>query len=531
MSQKQPGGFPIAYRISEDRTTVPVAPSTIERATSPRAATGRLEPQRIRDLLPRREGAFWVLFAMAVPRVFGPMFTIILRRFLGPGTSGAFDLAYTPYTFLDSLRNFGTGPALVFQRSISRETANTAWTLNLLFAVIVTLFAQLLAHPIALYYGHPQIEGIFRVLSIAYVFTSVGSVHFFLLMRDLNFRARSVPAMGQVIAGGTIALLFAVWGFGAGALAARELGSVIAGAILLWAIYPYRPRIQLVPRLAWELYRYGAWIGTGLTILYMSQNVDIFIGGRIIHNTSDVGFYTTSWNLAFIAAGVFTAVSSTMVFPTLTRVRDNLEVLRSKLLTAVRHVGLIMFPASALLAVLAPVIIVPLLGEKWVAYRTSFLVLSLLAVYAGNRTMLAIFFEGYKSIGKPWIMPIYNAIKLAVMIPAMIFGAQHGILGLALAYVPLQVLEFPAALILAHRVLRISPGQVWTAARTPVFAALCLATLVGATEIVLLREAHLDDLLTLGACLLVAGIIYPAMLFLLDRRVFVEARGILLNGF
>ncbi|MBV9280705.1 MAG: oligosaccharide flippase family protein, partial [Chloroflexi bacterium] len=300
----------------------PPAVAPLPAAAAPRRRAFSL--RRPWGLLPDRAGAFWVLFALAVPKLFGPIFTIGLRRFLGPGASGTFDLAYTPYNFLNNFRNFGTGPALVFEKSVSKAAANTAWTLNMLFAVVVTAAAQLLAHPVALYYGHPEIEGVFRVLSIAYVFASVSSVHSFLLMRDLDFRARAVPALGQVIAAGDIAVLAAAWGFGVGSLVARELTSAIAGAILLWAVYPFRPRVQLVPHLAWRLFRYGAWIGAGLTILYMSQNVDVFIGGRIIHNSDDVGFYTTSWKLAFIAAGVFTTVASSMVFPTLSRLQNNL---------------------------------------------------------------------------------------------------------------------------------------------------------------------------------------------------------------
>jgi len=54
---------------------------------------------------------------------------------------------------------------------------------------------------------------------------------------------------------------------GVGALVARELTSVILGTVLLWAVYPYRPSLQFVPTLAWRLFKYGAWIGAGLTIL------------------------------------------------------------------------------------------------------------------------------------------------------------------------------------------------------------------------------------------------------------------------
>lgn len=504
---------------------------TFDLVMEPTAVTRPVSlPARLLDLLPRREGAFWVLFTLAVPKLFGPIFTIGLRRFLGPGASGIFDLASVPYKFLDNFRNFGTGPALVYERTVSRSVANTAWTLNMIFAVIVTAIAQALAGPVASYYHHPEVEGVFRVLSIAYVFASITSVHGFLLLRDMDFRARSIPALGQVIAAGDVAVMFAVWGFGVGSLVGRELTSVIAGAVLLWAVYPFRPRIQLVPSLAWSLFRYGAWVGAGLTILYMSQNVDVFIGGRIISSKSDIGFYTTSWKLAFIAASVFTLVASSMVFPSLSRVKDNIDRLRQTLLKSIRQLGLVMFPAAAFLAAVAPVVIVPLLGSKWDHYRDSFAVLSLLAVYAGNRTMLSVFFEAYKSIGKPWLVPVYNAIKLVIMVPAMIYGAHFGIVGLALTYIPIQILEVPAALILADRVLEVSPLAVWRAAWVPIVTTLIMTGAVIAVEAAMLSIAHSGDLPTLMACVVVAAAAYLGSLLVFDRTILFEARSVLLHG-
>jgi O-antigen/teichoic acid export membrane protein len=486
-------------------------------------------------MLPGREGAFWVLFALVIPKVLGPIFTIGLRRFLGPGVAGTYDLATVPYKFLDNFRNFGTGPALVFERTVSRQVANTAWTLNMIFAVIVTGAAQLFAPLIAAWYGHPEIATVFRILSIAYVFASVASVHSFLLLRDLDFRARSIPPLGQVIAAGDIAVLFAVWGFGAGALIARELVSVIMGAILLWAVYPYRPSIEFIPSIAWKLFRYGFWIGAGLTILYASQNVDVFIGGNVIshhakHGIRDMGFYTTSWKLAFIAASIFTLMASSMVFPTLSRMRDNLPGLRETLLKSIRQLGLVMFPAAWLLAVIAPVLIGPVLGSKWYAYQDTFIVLSLLAVYAGNRTMLSIFFEGYKSIGKPSVVWWYNAVKLAIMAPAMYVAAHQGIVGLAMVYIPVQILEFPAALYLANRLIGVSPVAVARAATTPLVTTFVMSAAVVIVELLLTRGAHLSNTITLLACLLTAAVSYLGTIYVFDRRIIFEARATLVKG-
>lgn len=503
----------------------------VEAAGRPVPVAGfRAVPSRILGRLPRREGAFWVLFALMTPKVLGPVFTIGLRRFLGPDAAGLFDISSVPYKLLDNFRNFGTGPALVFEREVSRRVANTAWTLNMILAVLVTIVLEVIARPYASYSGRPEVEGVIRVLAIAYIFASAAAVHYFLLLRDMDFRARAIPPLGQVIAAGTIAVVFAVWSFGVGALVARELTSVIAGVILLWAVYPYRPSLEFVPAIAWQLFRYGAWVGAGLTILFLSQNIDLVVGPHFIRSTKEMGFYSTSWKLAFIAASIFTLVASSMVFPALSRLQDDIDALRRTLVRSIRQLGLVMFPCAAFLAAVAPVLIVPLLGQKWVHFRGSFIVLSLLAVYAGNRTMLSIFFEAYKSIGKPWIVPIYNAIKLGLMIPAMIVGAQYGIVGLASVYIPVQILEIPAALYLADRVLHVSPLAVWRAARVPLISTFAMTAAVVLVENGLKRGVGTGDTIALLASSLTALVVYFGALMALDRHILGEARTILSRG-
>jgi PST family polysaccharide transporter len=302
------------------------------------------------------------------------------------------------------------------------------------------------------------------------------------------------------------------------------------GAALLWLIYPFRPRLQLVPRQAWILFRYGSWVGGGITLLFLSQNVDVFIAGRLIHRSSDIGFYTTSWSLAFLSASVFATVATSMVFPTLSRLQDDRLLLLEKLLRSIRLLSLLVLPTSALLASLAPVLIVPVLGNRFAAYEGSFLVLSLLAVYAGNRTVLWIFFEGYKSIGRPWLVPAYNVVKLAVMIPAMIIGARHGILGLALTYIPIQAIELPAALVLARHFLDVSPLDLWHATWAPIGIALLIASVVVAGQWLFLTMFHAGSTLTLLVCLTLGLLAYLVGLVLVDRHTPLGVQSFMLSG-
>jgi O-antigen/teichoic acid export membrane protein len=325
-----------------------------------------------------------------------------------------------------------------------------------------------------------------------------------------------------------VAVLAAMWGAGIGALITREILSSALGAILLWAVYPYRPRLQLLAGPMRQLLRYGAWIGLGLSVLYLSQNVDILVGGHIIHSREDIGFYTTSWSLAFLLASVFTLLAGSMVFPALSRLEG--EAFRATLLRALRLLSLLMLPAAVLLASVAPVAIVPVLGGRWVAYRHMYPVLSLLAVYAGVRSLLALFLEGYKAVGKPWLVWAYNMVKLAVLLPVMVFAAQRGILGLAVAYLPVQIIEIPLALLLARAYLSVTPGSVAAAVRVPLAATVAMAAVVLGIENIFRHLLHVHELPTLLVCVAIAGPVYVAALHLQDATLLPDTAEVLAHG-
>jgi hypothetical protein len=144
--------------------------------------------------------------------------------------------------------------------------------------------------------------------------------------------------------------------------------------------------------------------------------------------------------------------------------------------------------------------------------------------------MLSIFLEGYKSIGKPSVVWWYNAVKLAIMAPAMYVAAHQGIVGLAMVYIPVQILEFPAALYLANRLIGVSPVAVARAATTPLVTTFVMSAAVVIVELLLTRGAHLSNTITLLACLLTAAVSYLGTIYVFDRRIIFEARATLVKG-
>ena len=101
---------------------------------------------------------------------------------------------------------------------------------------------------------------------------------------------------------------------------------------------------------------------------------------------------------------------------------------------------------------------------------------------------------------------------------------------LAVAYIPVQLIEIPAALTLARRVLGVRPADLWRALRTPILATLVMSVGVIACEMLGLVVLRAGDTATLGLCLAVGVSAYTIALLVLNRDILRETREVLLTG-
>jgi peptidoglycan biosynthesis protein MviN/MurJ (putative lipid II flippase) len=272
------------------------------------------------------------------------------------------------------------------------------------------------------------------------------------------------------------------------------------------------------------------WIGAGLTSLYVAQNADVFVAGHVIHRAADVGFYTTSWRLTFLMVGVVSITVTSVVFPALSRTAHEPMEFRATLLTAVRQSAFVVLPSCLYMAVVAPVLVTPLLGGRWASFRSDSIVISILALYGGERALTGVFLEGYKAVGKPWIMTAYNSIKAAVLFPAMIVAAPYGIRALALVYIPVGAVELPVALWIARSVLDTAIADIWLAVRSSSGSALVSGALAFGVERACLAVVHTGDGVALIACTVVAVVTYVCVVWVVDRGLLRETRGVLVAG-
>ena len=182
-------------------------------------------------------------------------------------------------------------------------------------------------------------------------------------------------------------------------------------------------------------------------------DIDYVIIGLLL-GAQALGYYTLAFRLpeALIISVFF--VLSTVLFPLYTQMNNHPGRLRDGYLKSVRIQSLYGMTSGVGLAVLAPVLVPLVFGEKW---TDSVMPLVFLSLYAAARSLGAGANDVYKALGRPGLSIAFSAVRLAILVPVLLLASQWGIIGIACAQMATALLFACGMQAVAAKVLKIGP--------------------------------------------------------------------------
>ncbi len=225
---------------------------------------------------------------------------LILARLLFPEAFGTMALVTVLLIGLTMLSDLGIQPAIQSsKRGDDADFLNTAWTLNMIRAVVLFGAACALAWPMAWFYEEPLLFQLIPVSALSLLILSLeptraesASRHMLLgrvALLEISAQVISVVAM----------LLLAWWTQSIWALVIGNLVSAVARASLAWVMLPgIRNRWHLDRDSAAELIHYGRWIFFSTMAGFLVLQSDKLILGRFL-SMEELGLY----NIGFFLAG------------------------------------------------------------------------------------------------------------------------------------------------------------------------------------------------------------------------------------
>jgi O-antigen/teichoic acid export membrane protein len=454
-------------------------------------------------------GMLWAYGSYVGGRLLVLISTAILARLLDPTDFGLVALALIFTALLESVSDLGVGQALVVFRGDEErvlEQAETAFVFSVVLGAGLTAVTAALSPLAALFFDQPELVGLLAVLGTNFLLRSLGATHYALSQKRLDFRARTVAEMADVVVRGLTGIALALAGTGAWSLV---IGYIVGTATLsaaMWLMVPWRPRLR--PRRAHvrQLVGFGGTISAVSALGAVIANVDYVFIGRVL-GAASLGLYTLGFRLPELIVINLSVVAGQVLFPAFAAVER--AALGHAFLVSLRYTLMVAVPCSALLVGLAEPLTLAAFGERW---RDSIAPMQVLTIYALGVAIGIPAGSAYKATGRAGVLLKLAVPRAALLVAAIAVFVDHGIVAVAACQAVVAALFAAVGIALASRLLDVGVRRLWSVAWPSLGGAAAMLAVMLPLESAI--SSPWLALLLAGAS---AGATYVGALWLIDR--------------
>jgi PST family polysaccharide transporter len=408
---------------------------------------------------------------------------VLLARLLSPVSYGIAGMVLVIVAFEPALAGVAVASLLVKRREIDEDDRSTVFWTCFAIGSTATVAGFLLSWPAARFYGEPQVQPLFAVLSLIFVISSLGSTHAHLLVRDMNFRGLELRAMAGALIGGALAVALAAAGFGPWALIAQPLAAVTVSTVLLWTFARWRPRRRFSRRSLREIRSFGGNVSGMLVLFQLNQNTDNVLIGRYL-GAQALGMYALAYNVILVPFSRLASPLHDVVYPVFSRLQDHTERLARVWLRTIRLLTAVAAPTMLLLVVCAPDLVHVVFGPKWADAVPVMQILAwvgALYVVQGLNSVLL------QALGRTRLLFRYALVSFAAGLGSFVLGLQWGIVGVAICFASVLTVIGPVYMTLTAHAIGARGRDVVRAIAGVVAAALIAALGAEALRLLLLH--------------------------------------------
>lgn len=365
------------------------------------------------------KGAFWIALARLFVILIGLASTLILARLLSPEDFGLVAIAGAVAAVIGSITELSLAQALVQHDDPQDYHYDTAWTLNNVRAILLSLLIGASAPFIASAYGDPRLLPILIFMAATTIIDGLQSPRLVVFQRNLVFWQEFVLSVSEKIAGIVVGVTIAIvfqnyWALILGSAAAR-----IFRIIASYFLAPYRPRVGF--RGYRELLSFSVWLTFSKTIQMINWRADPLILGAAIQPAT-LGQYSMADNLAGMPIREGLGPIRQTLFPAFSRIKNDMGRLNAAYLRGQGLLCLLALPIGAGFAAVAQLAVHLLLGEAWLPAVPMIQALALIMAFEAC--------EGYQplamALGRTRAMFGRELRAVSIRLPLLIAGVIAG---------------------------------------------------------------------------------------------------------
>lgn len=455
-------------------------------------------------------GVAWVAGARLVIQVAQFAASIVLARLLLPSQYGLAAIAWTVTSFAFLFSDLGLSAWLVQTPRITDRDASTAFWINGLAGVVLTLLVLGLSSPLASLFGHPALAPLLRIASIAFTL-SMTAVPNALLERRLQFSKIAGIDLGAQTSGFVLTVVCAALGLGATSLVIGPVVSTAVASTGAFIASRWLPTARPSRSSARRLMGFGGHLTGYNVVAFWALNLDNILIGRFV-GTTELGFYNRAYMLMLMPFQQVTSALGRVLLPVLSAVREDRDRFRRAVLRLCRTNSVLLCPLLFGLASVSHNFILVAFGHRWMG---AVPLLAILCLSGPPQVVGSISGLVCQAAGQPRLLTTWGNLTNVSLIVAIAAGLPWGAKGVCVAYTIRAYLIMPVALRPTKIAIGLGPLDVIRVSAAAAYSSAVMAGCVLAVGIVFGSE--LSPAACLVAQVVVGALVYTGSLVYLDR--------------
>jgi PST family polysaccharide transporter len=470
-------------------------------------------PQAGRSLTHRTASGFaWMTLFQIARQLLQVISVSILARKVPPSAYGLVGMAVLLTSFLEMLRDAGTGYALIREREVSEELASTVFWLTCGLGLAFSLIILGLALPAAHFFHEPLVAPILCWLALGFLAGAISAVPMAMLNREMAFRKVALAQTLGAVAGTLVAIAIALAGGKVWSLVAGSVVGSLVTAIAIILASSMRIRLLFRPADARHIVSFGLNL-SGVNLLnYFSRNTDNLLVGKFLGSVP-LGFYQMGYMLMTYPIYNFASVVAQVVYPGLSKIHEDRERFCEVYVRMCRLIALLTFPAMLGLAVTAQPFVRVFLGARWMPVAGLLIIFAPLGAAQSIYTTVALI---YNTKGKPDVQLKWTIFASIMYVTSFAVGLRWGILGVAGCYALTWLVLMAPSFLIPFRLVGLSGTRMLGSLWPTIWMSLAMAALSEAWLQALRRMGSRNALVDLLSTVIVGAVSYT--LLLLWRR-------------
>lgn len=392
----------------------------------------------MKDVVTGGIGYIWTFFSKIFIALIQIIQILIFTRFLSTTELGYIAILMIVVNFSLIFMDIGISNAIIQKKSISKKQLSSLYWLNIISGFFVFILVFFASSYIADFYNASQLLRPIQVLSISFIVVSFGNQFKLLKRKNLAFKFISITEICSALISFFLGIFLILNNYGIFSFVYSFLlnQTIISAVFLLDGLKKYRPQIFFNFNSISNFISFGLYQMGQNSIVYFNNQLDSLLIGKLL-GLEVLGIYSVIKQLVMRPSQIINPVVSTVSFPIMSKLQDNLDTLRKYYLSNLGIICSINFFIYSIFIFTSTKILQLLLGDSWIIHSNIFVILS---IYASLRSTTSPAGPLLLSRGRADIGFVWSIFELIFFTTTILLSINYHLVGIAYGLLIFQLL-------------------------------------------------------------------------------------------